>query len=415
MLSRQTISQFAFNPNAVRDVPLPHISAWIGRDAPIRIRRLLNLCPRYRATPLRQLDSLASELGIGSVFAKDEGDRLGIGSFKALGGAYAVTALVLQWASEQLGRSVPPEEIMTREVIEAVKDRTLCCATDGNHGRSVAAGAMLFGCKAVIFVHQNVHEARRAMLRALDAQVIEVPGTYDDSVDACAIAARKHGWQLVSDTSWNSDGDVPAQVMRGYTVLVDEALSQMGPPPTHVFVQGGVGGLAGAVAGYLADVFGTMRPMIIVVEPDRAACLIASVLAGQPVEIPADKPTAMAMLECYRPSETAWPILDRYVDAMMTLPDAAAIDAVWHLANPSGPDPVIAAGNSGGAGIAGLIAAAQDRNLREMLGLDRRSRVLTIITEGADAPPAKESLLTSIQEGNNCHDNGSSRTLDQQV
>lgn len=396
MLTRHTISQYVFNPHAVKDVPSQHVRDWIGRDAPIRVRQLLNLCPRHRATPLRRLDSLALKLGVGSVFAKDEGERLGLGSFKALGGAYAVTLLVLQWASQQLGHSVPPEAAMTREVLQAVKDRTLCCATDGNHGRSVAAGARLFGCKAVIFVHQNVCQVRRAMLRALDAQVIEVPGTYDDSVDACAIAARKHGWHLVSDTSWNSDGDVPANVMRGYTVLIDEALSQMDLPPTHVFVQGGVGGLAGAVAGYLADVFGTMRPIIIVVEPDRAGCLFASVLAGRPAEIPADMPTAMAMLECYRPSETAWPILDRYADAIMTLPDAAAIDAVWHLANPSGTDPVIAAGISGGVGIAGLIAAAQDMNFREMVGLDHRSRVLTILTEGADAQPANETPLTSI-------------------
>lgn len=197
------------------------------------------------------------------------------------------------------------------------------------------------------------------MLRALDAQLVAVAGTYDDSVDMCAAAARQHGWQLASDTSWNGDGEGAAHVMRGYTVLVEEALAQMDLPPTHVFVQGGVGGLAGAVAGYLADTLETARPMIVVVEPDRAGCLLASALAGRPVAVPADGPTAMAMLECYRPSETAWPILHRYVDAFMTIPDAAAIDAVRYLANPSGVDPVIAAGICGAAGMAGLVAGAR--------------------------------------------------------
>ncbi|MEQ1725390.1 MAG: diaminopropionate ammonia-lyase [Sphingopyxis sp.] len=386
MLSRQTVSQFSRNLSAARDTPPASLRSWLGCEAPNEVRHLLNLCPLHQSTPLKRLDWLAQQLGLASVFAKDEGARLGLGSFKALGGAYAVAELVLGWASERLGRSVRPDEIMSMEVREVVKDRTVGCATDGNHGRSVAAGARLFGCKAVIFVHRNVDEFRRALLRALDAQVIEVPGTYDDSVDVCADAARENGWQLVSDTCWKSDREMAARVMRGYTVLVDEALSQLDLPPSHVFVQGGVGGLAGAVAGHLADVFGKARPLVVVVEPDRAGCLIASALAGQPVEIPAGDPTMMAMLECYRPSEAAWPILERYVDAFMTLPDAAAIDAVQLLANPSGADPIIVAGVSGGVGLAGLVAAAQDPQVRDQLALDHQSRVLTVVTERADAP-----------------------------
>lgn len=382
MIERQIISQFALNTRAVKDIPDTAVSDWLGRKVPNEVRHLLSLCPRHLVTPLRRFDAMAQALGVEAIVAKDEGDRLGLGSFKALGGAYAVAELVLGWAAELLGRPASPEEIMTTAVREAVKGRTLCCATDGNHGRSVAAGARLFGCKAVIFVHQNVDEERRATLRKLDAKVVEVPGTYDDSVDACALEAKANGWQLVSDTSWKSDGDIPARVMRGYTVLVDEALMQMDIPPTHVFVQGGVGGLAGAVAGHLADVFCERRPMIIVVEPDRAACLMASTLAGQATEVPAGKPTVMAMLECFRPSDLAWPILDRYVDAFMTIPDTAAIDIVEALANQLGTDPVISAGLSGGVGVAGLIAASQDARVRAMLALNNRSRILTIITEG---------------------------------
>jgi diaminopropionate ammonia-lyase len=396
MLMRQTISQFTRNARAGRDAPDACLSAWLGRDAPREVRYLLNLCPLHQATPLKRLDAMAHALGLAAIVTKDEGDRLGLGSFKALGGAYAVAELVLGWAAECLGHPVSPEEILTMDVRDAVKNHTLCCATDGNHGRSVAAGARLFGCKAIIFVHQNVDEERRTTLRDLGADVVEVPGTYDDSVDACAHEAKANGWQLVSDTSWKSDRDVPSRVMRGYTVLVDEALTQMELPPTHVFVQGGVGGLAGAVAGHLADVFGEIRPTVIVVEPDRAACLMASALAGQASEFPSGEPTTMAMLECFRPSDTAWPILERYVDAFMTLPDTAAVDITQHLANPFGTDPAIFAGLSGGVGVAGLIAASQDPDVRAMLGLDHRSRVLTIITEGADAQSANKLISAAI-------------------
>jgi diaminopropionate ammonia-lyase len=364
----------------------PALAAWLGKEAPDNVRRLLNLCPRHQQTPLHRLETLALDLGLADIFVKDEGHRLGLGSFKALGGAFAVAQLVQTWAATALQRDVAPAELSTQVVHDAVAGRTVCCATDGNHGRSVAAGARLFGCKAVIFVHHHVSEERCAALRALDAEVVEITGTYDDSVDACARAAQDNGWQLVSDTSWNSDGDIPARVMQGYTVLIDEALKQMGGRPTHVFIQGGVGGLAGAAAGHLAAVFGVDRPKMIVVEPDRAACLMASVLAGKATEIPAGPPTIMGMLECFRPSDMAWPVLEKYADAFLTLPEEAATAVMRSLALPEGGDPALVAGESGGVGLAGLIAAACDTDVRSQLGLNPQSRVLTIITEGATAP-----------------------------
>jgi diaminopropionate ammonia-lyase len=382
MLEFAHLSKFATNPRALRGtVPLALANAF-GKAAPSRVRRLLNLCPLHSATPLHRLDALAGTLGLGRVIAKDESGRLGLGSFKALGGAYAVAELVLDWAIERLQREVAPYELTSPAVKAAVSAETVCCATDGNHGRSVAAGARLFGCKAVIFVHQHVAEEQRAALRALDAKVIEVAGTYDDSVDACARAASANNWHVVSDTSWNSDGAVPTRVMQGYSVLMDEALTQMDEPPTHVFVQGGVGGLAGAIAAHLADRFEASRPMLVVVEPDRAACLMVSILAGAATEITPGPSTVMAMLECYRPSHTAWPILASYADAFLTVPEVAAPDIVTLLAEPKGSDPAISAGLSGGIGLAGLIAAAQDPEVRNSLSLDQNSRVLTIITEG---------------------------------
>jgi diaminopropionate ammonia-lyase len=382
MLEFAHLSKFLTNPRALMGaVPLALATAF-GEAAPTRVRGLLNLCPLHSATPLHRLDALAGALGLGRVIAKDESGRLGLGSFKALGGAYAVAELVLDWATKRLQRQVAPHELTSPPVKAAVAAQTVCCATDGNHGRSVAAGARLFGCQAVIFVHQHVAEEQRAALRAMDAKVIEVAGTYDDSVDECARVASANNWHLVSDTSWNSDGTVPTRVMQGYSVLIDEALGQMDEPPTHVFVQGGVGGLAGALAAYLADRFEASRPILVVVEPDRAACLMASVLAGAATEIAASQSTIMAMLECFRPSQTAWPILENYADAFLTVPENAATDIVALLAKPMGTDPAIDAGLSGGIGLAGLIAAVQDPEVRNGLSLDQNSRVLTIITEG---------------------------------
>jgi diaminopropionate ammonia-lyase len=379
------LSEFAPNPRAVKNSVSQALATSFGKDALNRVRHLLTLCPLHQTTPLLRLNALADALDLGCVFAKDESSRLGLGSFKALGGAYAVAELILGWATDHLQKDVAPHELASTAVKAVASARTVCCATDGNHGRSVAAGARLFGCKAVIFVHQHVAEEQRAALRALKARVIEVPGTYDDSVDECARMAYANNWQVVSDTNWNSDSPIPTQVMQGYTVLIDEVLNQMVDPPTHVFVQGGVGGLAGAIAAHLANCYGAARPTLVVVEPDRAACLMASVLAGAATEITAGQSTVMAMLECYRPSQTAWPILDLYADAFMTLPEKAAPEILAFLARPMGKDPAIIAGLSGGIGLAGLIAAAQDPKVRGSLSLDQNSRVLTIITEGTAA------------------------------
>jgi diaminopropionate ammonia-lyase len=381
MLDIKSIPNFVINPRVSRGALSSELRARLGRNGASEVRRLLRLCPRHQITPLIQLNALAGSLNVGGVHAKDESSRLGLGSFKALGGAYAVAELVLTWASQRLERDISPIELATDAVKQAVADRTLCCATDGNHGRSVAAAARLFGCKAVIFVHQHVAQERRALLSALDADVIEVAGTYDDSVDECGRRAAANGWQVVSDTSWQSDRKIPTRIMQGYSVLIDEALAQMPVPPTHIFIQGGVGGLAGAVAGHIADI-GSARPKLIVVEPDRAACLMASALAGSPTEINASASTLMAMLECYRPSEAAWPLLDAFVDAFMTVPEDAAQHAMKLLETPTGNDPVILTTESGSAGLAGLIAAAQGQHNRPSLELDHKSQVLIVITEG---------------------------------
>lgn len=347
----------------------------------------------HRPTPLHALPALASELGVAGVFVKDEGHRLGLRSFKALGGSYAVIRLVIEEAERRLGRSLDLNDLDQPEVRAIAGAMTFGCATDGNHGRSVAMGARLVGARSVIFVHAGVSEKRIEAIAHYGAEIVRVAGTYDDSVHEATRVCGENGWTVVSDTSWPGYEYIPGLVMQGYTALLSEALRQMKEPPTHVFVQAGVGGIAAATAGHLALRYGAERPYFVVVDPARAACLYESAKAGQPVKVPHGEPTIMAMLECYEPSLVAWRILSRVADAFMTVDEEDAVSVMNRLARPKGADPAIVAGESGGVGLAGLLAVARDPALREALGLTAQSRVFVINTEGATDPERYVALV----------------------
>ena len=347
----------------------------------------------HAETPLHVLPALAGELDIGSLHVKDEGRRLGLGSFKALGGAYAVMRLVLEEAGKRLGRTVDVGEIGDASVRAIAAQMTFCCATDGNHGRSVAQGAGLVGARSQVFVHAGVSDERVAAIARFGAEMVRVQGGYDHSVREAARIAAERGWTVVSDTSWPGYERIPGLVMQGYTVIAREALRFMPEPPTHVFLQAGVGGFAAAIAGHLAILLGEQRPKVMVVEPARAACVYATAEAGRPVRIPHEQPTVMAMLECHEPSLVAWRVLARLGDAFMTVDEEDAVAVMNRLARPAGHDPAIVSGESGGAGLAGLIRAACDMDMRAALGLDARSRVLVVNSEGATDPGRYAELV----------------------
>ncbi len=385
-----------FLPNQHPDYrkPLDPVDAeMLGLKAAEEVGRYLTLRDNHAPTNLHALPALAADLGVGAIHVKDEGSRLGLGSFKALGGSYAVIRLVLEEASRQLGRLVEVAELHSPEVRAVASGMTVTCATDGNHGRSVAQGAQLVGARAAIFVHSGVSDGRVAAIARFGAQMIRVEGTYDDSVAEAARVAGERGWTVVSDTSWPGYERVPGLVMQGYTAMVREALRQLPEPPTHVFVQAGVGGVAAAVAGHLALVLGGQRPTFVVVDPARAACLFETARAGHPVRIEHGEPTVMAMLECYEPSLVAWRVLSRVADAFMTVDEEDAIAVMNRLARPAGNDPAIVAGESGGAGLAGLIRAALDSGIRAALGLSEASRVFVINAEGATDPARYTELV----------------------
>jgi len=365
----------------------------LGMAGAERAGHYLKARDNHVETPLHALPALAGELGIAALHVKDEGQRLGLGSFKALGGAYAVIRLVLEEAGKRLGRDVDVAEIGDAKVRRIASEMIFVCATDGNHGRSVAQGAALVGARSVIFVHAGVSRERVDAIARLGAEIVEVEGGYDHAVREVARLGAERGWKIVSNTSWPGYERIPGLVMQGYTVIVREALRHLAEPPTHVFLQAGVGGLAAAIAGHLAILLGLKRPKTVVVEPTRSACLYASVEAGRPATIPHQGPTVMTMLECAEPSLIAWRVLSRVGDAFMTVEEEDAVAVMNRLARPKGNDAAIVAGESGGAGLAGLIRAAGDLGMRAALGLDAASRVLVINSEGATDPDRYADLV----------------------
>jgi diaminopropionate ammonia-lyase len=348
----------------------------------------ITTCPFYAPTPLRSLDKTASTLGLGAIWYKDEGTRFNLGSFKALGGAYAVALLLQRHLSLRLNRPVSWRDLPALR--NHARYVTVTCATDGNHGRAVAAGAQAFGCSCVIFLPEHVSANREQAIRNHGAVIVRLSGNYNDAVHEARRAAEQNDWYLVSDTSWPGYEMIPRDIMQGYTVMLIEVVQQLnGRSPTHVFVQGGVGGLAAAVCGHLWEALGPHASITSVVEPERADCLYQSALAGRPTPASGDLSTIMAGLSCGEVSTEAWRILSAGARFFMTIQDDLAIEAMRTLAR----DYAIIAGESATAGLAALTAVAADPILRTQFELTPTSNVLLIGSEGATDPDLYNRLV----------------------
>ncbi len=350
--------------------------------------------PGYAPTPLIGLPGLARWLGLARLDYKDEGARFELKSFKALGGAYAVQRLVMQAVTQASGQTPVLPAMLAGQWAHIAAGLTVTCATDGNHGRSVAWGARLFGCRCVIFVHETVSEGRANAIAAYGAQVVRVPGNYDDAVRHAAEQAQANGWTVVSDTTWAGYRDIPIDVMHGYGVMSLEAIAQLGgEPPTHVVVQAGVGAFAASVAASFWLHWGARRPRLIVVEPVAADCHLRSALAGGPVAVTGSLDTVMAGLACGEVSPAAWQVVEAAAAAFIAIEDHYALDAVRAFATPRGDDPPIVSGETGACGLGALLAARGSAALRELLGLDAHSRVLLLGSEGDTDPQIYHDIV----------------------
>jgi diaminopropionate ammonia-lyase len=371
-----------------------HRSTLLSAQALEQARAVITTWGGYAPTPLCELPGLARDANVASIHYKDEGGRFGLGSFKSLGGAYAVARLLCSELGQRLGRSVSHAELQTDPALRlASADITVTCATDGNHGRSVAWGAQMLGCRCVIYIHATVSEGRKEAIARYGAQVVRTAGNYDDSVQQADHEARANGWFVISDTSYPGYMDIPRDVMQGYQLMVHEAVSALPQWPTHVFVQAGVGGLAAAVCAYFWERNTQQRPVFVVVEPERADCLLQSARAGAVVAVRGDLDTLMAGLACGEVSLLAWDFLATGANAFCSIPDQAAVDAMRLLAHPGGANPVIVAGESAVAGLAAAILTAQDSAARAALGLSPDSRVLLFGSEGDTDPALYQQLV----------------------
>lgn len=327
--------------------------------------------PGYAPTPLHSCRQLAAGLGLGALYIKDESRRFGLNAFKGLGAVWALHRI-------RAARAGP---------------MTIAAATEGNHGRAVAWAASQLGLPVVIFIPDHAAPARVENLRREGARVELVAGTYDEAVDRCARESAEHGWQVVSDTGYEGYTEIPQWIAEGYTTLFREADAQLASanlaPPDVVLIQAGVGGLLHAAVLHFRA--GRVAPILVAVEPESADALQASIEspAGAPSPARGRLDTIMAGLNCGTVSLSAWPVVKRGVDLFVTVTDAYAEAAMRRLARPEGNDPRIVAGETGGAGLAGLLALLDASELapaREALALGPERRVLVVNTEGATDP-----------------------------
>ena len=373
------------NPGATPSAPYgPRQAAVLNRAGLDEARRCIAAWPGYAPTPLVALPGLAKALRISRLWYKDEAQRFGLRSFKPLGGAFAVERCLQREVARRTGREIDPAEILSGAHAGIVSQITVTAATDGNHGRSVAWGARMFGCRCVIYINEAVTEAREWAIAAYGAEVRRHPGSYDDAVREAFATARREGWHVIPDTSDGSIVEAPRDVTQGYAVMAAEAIEQLaGQVPTHIFLQAGVGGMASAVCAHFWETFGRERPFTILVEPEQCACWFASLRNQQPTAITGDTDSFMSGLACGEVSPLAWEILQPGAHAMVTLPDSAAAATMRLLAEGVGGDPRLVAGESGVAGLAALTAVAQDADVRASLTLVDNARVLVIGSEGA--------------------------------
>ncbi|MDS1142281.1 diaminopropionate ammonia-lyase [Pusillimonas sp. SM2304] len=351
------------------------------------------------ATPLYDLPDIAKRLSVARFSVKDESVRSPLGSFKALGAPIALVRQILR-----LHPDFDPAAILKGRYAEQLKRYTVISATDGNHGRGLAAAARDAGCRCVIVLHANVSMEREEAIAGLGAQIVRIKGNYDASVEEAARLAEASGWQVISDTSYEGYEEIPRDVMQGYGVIAAEIIDQTRAQPneaggfTHVLLQGGVGGMAAGLISFLWEHHGAHRPHFIVVEPVQADCLLQSAMQGHAARATGSVDSVMAGLACGEASPLAWRFLATSVDHFMTIEDEQAIEAMRSLAKGSEKDIPIVAGESGTAGLAALEILRGDTGLSMQVKLDSRSRVLIVNTEGATAPQVYEQLIGESAE-----------------
>ena len=367
----------------------------MSMDAIAKVRAFHESFPQYAVTPLVSLAGAAERMGLKALLVKDESKRFGLNAFKVLGGSYAIASEI----AAALGRDIADTDYayLTGDQLKAEFGyATFFTATDGNHGRGVAWSARQLGQKAVVLMPQGTVKSRFDNIQKEGAKVTIEDANYDECVRrACRQAKEAERGIVIQDTAWPGYEQIPCRIMQGYGTMAGEAAQQLKEAgferPTHVFIQAGVGSLAGAIAGFYANLYGENRPKIIVMEADAADCHYQSALAGDghPRAVTGSLDTMMAGLACGEVNPISFDILKNHADCFVSCGDEISARGMRMLACPEGGDAAIVSGESGAIG-PGLVSAIMEeeslKDLRKALGLDENSVVLLFSTEGATDP-----------------------------
>ena len=356
--------------------------------------------PVYKETPLVELKHTAKSMGLGNIYIKDESYRFGLNAFKVLGGSYAIG----NYLAKRLGKSIaemPYEKLVSGEIKRELGDITFVTATDGNHGRGVAWTAKQLQQKSVVYMPKGSAEDRLMNIRAEGADASITDLNYDEAVRLANSQAEQKGWVMVQDTAWEGYEDIPGWIMQGYGTMGYEAYMQLPEKPTHIFLQAGVGSMAGAVAGFFSSVYGGDRPIITIVEPNKADCIYKTAEAadGKLHFVTGDMDTIMAGLACGEPCSIGWNVLRDYADNFISCPDYAAAQGMRVLGNPEAGDTKVVSGESGASAFGCIAEIMRDKTLVELknkLKLDENSKVLFFSTEG---DTDKENYKSIVWDG----------------
>lgn len=351
-----------------------------------KARRFHSTFSIYKETPLVSLENLAEKLGVKSIYLKDESWRFGLNAFKVLGASYAIANEI----GGRIGKDITElsaESILSQETKEKIGEITFVTATDGNHGRGVAWTANKLGQKSVVYMPKGSALERLENIRAEGAEADIKDMNYDEAVRLAQKMAEEKGWVVVQDTAWEGYEDIPRWIMQGYTTMGHEIMEQIPEKPTHIFLQAGVGSMAGAMTGFFSNLYAEDKPIIVIVEPAKADCLYQTAKAddGELHIVTGDMDTIMAGLACGEPCTIGWDVLKGYADAFVRCPEYAAADGMRILAAPVKGDTAVTAGESGAAAFGAMTNILMDENLAEWkkaLKLDKNAKILCISTEG---------------------------------
>ena len=368
-----------------------------------KVRKFHQSFPQYTETPLADLKNMAKYLGLGAVKIKDESYRFGLNAFKVLGGSYAIG----KYIADQCGKDIDefPYSVLTSDKLEKeFGHATFFSATDGNHGRGVAWAANQLSQKSVIIMPKGSTETRLNNIKKENAKAWISEGNYDECVrEAAKLAEETEHGVIIQDTAWEGYEKIPAWIMQGYGTMASEAAEQYGERPTHLFIQAGVGSLAGAIVGYFSNLYKENPPIMVVVEPKAAACLYKGAVAGDGERriVDGEMNTIMAGLACGEPNITSWDILKNHVTCFIAADDNVAARGMRMLNAPLKGDVQVTSGESGAApfgALATIMKCDEYKELREQLKLDENSKVILFSTEGDTDPDRWKNIIWEAKE-----------------